>query len=146
MVGLSFALTRSMTTINSISTKLLPKAGRGLEAENKNTANLSEQKDLLSVNLPNAWTGVQAHVKYGSSGAQSIVGWLLGSYKCDAKCHEVCDGETTRYIYGSSKENCREATKAAKAKAVKGCYPRHCSCEDTDGFSGTGASCEQHTR
>jgi hypothetical protein len=67
-------------------------------------------------------------------------------YRCDAKCQENCNGEATRYLKGTSTQNCSEATKDAKSKAARGCYPRHCSCNDTDGFRGKGTQCENHRR
>lgn len=68
------------------------------------------------------------------------------AYRCNARCQENCNGEATRYLEGTSTQNCGEATRDAKSKAARGCYPRHCSCRDTEGFRGTGTQCENHKR
>jgi len=70
----------------------------------------------------------------------------MAGYRCDAKCQEQCPDGVKGYLKGTSSENCSEATQDAKSKASRGCYPRHCSCKDTDGFRGTGTQCENHTR
>jgi hypothetical protein len=77
----------------------------------------------------------------GAAGQPSAAG-----YQCDAKCQENCNGEATRYLHGTSTVNCGEATRDAKSKAARGCYPRHCSCKDTENFRGTGTQCENHRR
>jgi hypothetical protein len=78
-------------------------------------------------------------------GAEPGVG-PAAAYRCDARCQENCNGEATRYLDGTSSQNCGVATRDAKSKAARGCYPRHCSCHDTDGFRGKGTQCENHRR
>lgn len=79
----------------------------------------------------------------GGGGGQPAA---TAAYRCNARCQENCNGEATRYLEGSSGQNCGEATRDAKSKAARGCYPRHCSCRDTEGFRGTGTQCENHRR
>lgn len=67
-------------------------------------------------------------------------------YLCTAKCQQQCPTGVEGYISGTSSKNCSEATQKAKKEARSGCYPRHCSCKDTDGFIGKGTQCENHTR
>ena len=69
-----------------------------------------------------------------------------GVYSCTAKCQQQCPSGTEGYISGTSGQNCSVATQNAKSQARRGCYPRHCSCSDTDGFRGKGTQCENHTR
>src|SRR5262249_26057504 len=71
---------------------------------------------------------------------------LGGGYSCTARCQENCNGEATRYLEGRSTQNCSVATQNAKSQAARGCYPRHCSCRDTEGYRGTGTQCENHRR
>jgi Domain of unknown function (DUF4157) len=68
------------------------------------------------------------------------------TYWCNAKCQEQCPDGVRGYLHGRSTENCSEATKDAKSKASRDCYPRHCSCRDSTGFRGTGEECEKHKR
>lgn len=68
------------------------------------------------------------------------------NYWCNARCQEQCPDGVRGYLNGRSTENCGEATRDAKSQASRGCYPRHCSCNDSTGFRGRGTTCENHTR
>jgi RHS repeat-associated protein len=67
-------------------------------------------------------------------------------YVCTAKCQANGGPGGAYYVFGKSTENCGMATLEAKLSTPPGQYPRHCSCNDTEGFRGVGHQCEAHRR
>jgi hypothetical protein len=102
---------------------------------------------LISQDRNNASAAGHYHLRFDPRlNPKAAAPSVKGGYLCTTRCQQQCPGGVEGYVEGTSDENCAQATKNAKSNVRKGCYPRHCSCKDTDGFRGTGTQCEKHTR